>query len=145
MSSCEQIATCGAGSPFTVQIRPALEMNPEFGPDPSKLIASFTMSHDRDPRTVSFESASFQLPLHKGTYYALFGLPPGEGGDILDSAMFPFPYRAPEAIFGIMDPGVNFSINANLHGAMLITAAPVTPIPEPSHWCCCPELSLRRS
>src|SRR6476661_7097668 len=28
VNSCEQIATCGAGSPFTVQIRPALEMNP---------------------------------------------------------------------------------------------------------------------
>jgi hypothetical protein len=78
---------------------------------------------------VSFESASFRLPLEPGTYFALFALPPGEGGYILGSAQSPFNYQALTTTFGVLDPRNGFSTVFELRGAVEVTA---TPVPEPS-------------
>jgi hypothetical protein len=131
LNSCETVEgrlDCPSAAGITVQIRPAMENNPEYGPDPERLLASFPLSHDRDPFTYSFESAAVRVPLAAGVYYALFALPPGESGFILNSASSPFQYRALEAVFGDLDPGVGFSFQSRLRGAVRVTAEPV---PEP--------------
>lgn len=133
VNSCESILggvpQCVPASPITVQIRPAIGQVPDAGPDPDRIIASFVLSHDDEPVTVSFESATFELPLPAGTYYALFTLPPGEGGDILIAAQRPFVFSAGSATFGALDPATNFSGSFVSEGAVRVTASPV---PEPS-------------
>jgi hypothetical protein len=133
VNSCESILNgipqCVPASAIGVQIRPAMFGDPTAGPDPTRLLASFELSHDNDPFTVSFESASVELLLAAGTYYALFTLPPGEGGSILSSAQDPFLFRAQSAMFGTLDPGPGSSFVRLEQGAVRVEAAP---IPEPS-------------
>jgi hypothetical protein len=40
--------------------------------DPSAIIASYTLSNDNDPSSISYESARVSLRLEAGTYYAIF-------------------------------------------------------------------------
>jgi len=117
--------TCTAGSPVSAEIRPA-GLN-SASPDPHRVIASFALSTDADPRTISFESASVRLTLQPGTYFALFTLPPGEGGFVLASAQQPFAYTALRTTIGVVDSNRSFLENAV--AAVQITAAPT---PEPS-------------
>ena len=131
LNSCETVEgrlECPDAAGITVQIRPAIENNADYGPDPERLLSTFPLSHDEDPFTYSFESASVRVPLAAGAYYALFALPPGESGFILDDASAPFAYRALEGVFGHLDPGVGFSLQTRLHAGVLVTAEPV---PEP--------------
>lgn len=133
LDTCESVIGgvphCGFAAPWSVQIRPAIEGNPANGPDPSRLIATYPLSNDLNPFTVSFESSSFRLPLQPGTYYALFAPPSGEGGFLLASATNPFAYVAGETAFGAVDPRVGFSIVTKERAAVRVTAEPV---PEPA-------------
>lgn len=96
ISNCESIVAgvpdCNVGLPIMVQIRPALASQ-GYAPDPSRVIATYPLSNDNDPFTVSFESASFRLALEAATYYALFGPADDEGGAVLDYAQEPL-FRA---------------------------------------------------
>ena len=133
VNSCESIIEgvpkCVPASRVSVEIRPARSGDPNAGPDPDRLLASFDLSHDNNPFLVSFESATFRLPLDSGTYFALFALPSGEGGFVLDSAQDPFGYQALTTIFGVLDPRSGFSTAFELRGGVQVTA---TPVPEPS-------------
>ena len=133
VNSCESIIggvpKCVSASSISVEIRPAGSGDAEAGPDRDTLLASFELSHDDNPFLVSFESASVRLPLEPGAYFALFALPAGEGGFILDSAQDPFPYRALTTTFGALDPRSGLSRAFDLRGAVQVTA---TPVPEPS-------------
>ncbi|HXW05954.1 MAG TPA: PEP-CTERM sorting domain-containing protein [Vicinamibacterales bacterium] len=132
VNSCESIVNgvpqCVPASAIGVQIRPAQFGDPAAGPDPNQLLASATLSHDDDPFTIGFESASLDVLLQPGTYYALFTLPPGEGGFILSSAQEPFLFTAGAAMFGSLKPGVAGFVRLE-QGAVRVDAAP---IPEPS-------------
>lgn len=132
ISNCETLVAgvpdCNVALPIMVQIRPALASQ-EDAPDPSRVLATYPLSNDNDPFTVSFESASFRLPLEAGIYYALFAPPDDEGGAILDYAQEPL-FRAGSAIFGTFEPVTGTSSVSRMErGAVLVTAAPV---PEPS-------------
>jgi hypothetical protein len=133
VNSCESILNgvpqCASPSPIGLQIRPAIGGNPDAGPDPRKLVGSYALSDDADPLTISFESASPRLFLEPGTYYALFTLPPGEGGTILGAAQDPFDYASLRTTFGMMDPVSGSSFVRLDQGAVRVTVAPV---PEPS-------------
>ena len=75
------VPQCPEMRPLLVQIRPALN----GAPDPVNVIATYTLSDDNDPLTMTFESTSPGLVLPMGTYFALFSAAPGEEGFILAS------------------------------------------------------------
>lgn len=116
---------CPTTSPFTVQIRPSLNGSP----DPSILLATFIMSHDNAPLFVSYESASFRLPLGAGTYFALFAPREGDVGYLLGFASDPFSYRAGATQLGLLNPLTGSSSSSQQSAAVRITAEPV---PEPA-------------
>jgi len=93
---------CPETKPLVVQIRRAKN----GVPNPQVLLASFELSHDNDPLTVSYESASPHLKLSPGTYFALFGTQQDQdGGFLLGSASTPFSFTASTTILGYIDPG----------------------------------------
>jgi hypothetical protein len=119
------VPMCPATSPLIVQIRPSLN----GAPDPSIVLATFILSHDNDPLVVSYESASFRLPLDAGTYFALFAPQGGDRGFVLGSASDPFGYTAGSVQFGFLNPQTGSSLSAPQFGAVRILAEPV---PEPA-------------
>jgi hypothetical protein len=84
---------------LTVQIRP--ETNGV--PDPSIIFASFALSQDNDPLTVSYESVAINLFLQPGTYFALF-VPEGNDVGILLADNRPVNYQAELIELGILHP-----------------------------------------
>lgn len=90
--------------PFTVEIRPSLN----DGPDPNTVLATYTLSHDNDPFVVSYESATMNLILGAGTYFALFASQGDDGGYLLASASDPFAYQSGLVRMGVLDPTTGF-------------------------------------
>jgi hypothetical protein len=104
------VPDCPGALPITVQIRPSNAggiPSPTAGgvPHPSKVLATVALSDDGDPLVFSYESASTNLILEEGTYFALFA-PQGddEGGTLLSSAQIPFSYQAGTTTLGFLDP-----------------------------------------
>lgn len=98
------VPQCPNPSPLTVQIRPATTLGV---PDTSTVLASFTLSHDNDPLTVSYESVAINLLLQPGTYFALFAPSPGDTDDVgllLSQATVPFNYLAGSIEEGALRP-----------------------------------------
>jgi len=58
------------------------------------VLATFTLSHDNDPLTVSFESVSINLLLQPGSYFALFAPQGADQGFLLAQAFSGAGYQA---------------------------------------------------
>jgi hypothetical protein len=84
-----------------VQIRPATTLGV---PNASVLLASFVLSHDNDPLTVSFESVDVNLLLQPGSYFALFAPQGADQGFLLRQATIPFDYHAGSITEGVLNP-----------------------------------------
>ncbi len=95
----EGLPQCPGARPLTVQIRPALGA----GPDPLRILASFTLSDDNDPMVFSYESVAVSLSLEAGSYFALFVAHEDDVGHLLRSAQRPYLYRAGSALMGVLD------------------------------------------
>ena len=96
---------CPNTLPLTVQIRPATTLGV---PDASVVLASFVLSHDNDPLTVSYESVAINLLLQPGSYFALFAPQGADQGSLLRQATSPFEYLA-----GSIEMGVLFPLTSN--------------------------------
>lgn len=98
------VPQCPNTQPFTVQIRPATTLGV---PDVSVVLASFVLSHDNDPLTVSYESVATNLLLQPGSYFALFAPQGDDQGVLLNQATIPFNYLA-----GSIEEGVVFPLTS---------------------------------
>lgn len=85
--------------PPLIQIRPAVNGLPG-----ASVVGTFVMSNDGDPFTVSYESATPNLMLEAGTYFALFAPQGTDEGTLLGSASVPFNYLAGLTDLGFLDP-----------------------------------------
>jgi len=102
------VPQCPNTLPFTVQIRPATTLGV---PNASVVLATFTLSHDNDPLTVSFESVSINLLLQPGSYFALFAPQGADQGFLLAQAFSGAGYQAGLIQMGALNP---FTSNANV-------------------------------
>jgi hypothetical protein len=145
-SFVEGVPQCPGTRPFLVEIRPETDGRP----DPTAVLATFTLSHDDDPLRVRYEFASVSLPLPAGTYYALFRpQQEGDAGVVIQIASDPFPYRAGSTAVGSLDPVAGRStldpqqviavrvLASERPGAPTATATPIatntsTPTPTPT-------------
>jgi len=133
VNNCDQISAgvpqCPNTRPFVVQIRRSINGMP----DPRLLIAAAPLSHDNDPLTVSFESASFNdIPLEAGTYFAIIApQQAGDAGIILSSVLLPSGQRyvAGITVLGNVSP-TGSTVEPAYHAAVKIIARPVTRRPR---------------
>jgi hypothetical protein len=102
------VPLCPNTLPLTVQIRPAISLGV---PNASVMLASFVLSHDNDPLTISYESAATNLLLQPGSYFALFAPQGADQGFLLASATVPFSYGAGLIEMGALNP---LTSNANV-------------------------------
>jgi hypothetical protein len=121
----EGVPDCPNTSPLVVQIRPSLDGLP----DPSRLLASFTLSHDDDPLHVSFESASMRLLLPQGSYFALFAAQKSDVGFLLRSALDPFTYWPQLADVGFLSAS---GVDVSRQFAPVRILGEAAPVPEPA-------------
>jgi hypothetical protein len=98
-------------------------------PDPSRLIASFTLSHDDDPLHVSFESASMRLLLARGSYFALFSAQRSDVGYLLTGALDPFKYSPELADVGFVS---ELGVDVSRQFASVRILGEAAPVPEPA-------------
>jgi len=106
--------------PFLVQIRPAVNGLP----DAAQVIAFYILSDDGTPLTVSYESASIELTLAPGSYYALFAPQGTEQGYLLGEASDPFNYLADSVNLGCLDPTTGSASASQQYGAVRILSEP---------------------
>ena len=103
LNNCETILSgvpqCPDTHPVSVQIRP--ELNGE--PHPTAVIASFDLSHDNDPLTISYESVATSLSLPAGTYFALFTTHNGEAAMLLSASYGATTYVAESVTIGTLN------------------------------------------
>jgi hypothetical protein len=125
---------CPDRKPFVVQIRPALDGVPH----PDVVLATFELSDDGDPLLVSFESASMNLMLPAGTYFALFSpQQPQDSGFLMNSAQDPFEYRSDLVPLGVVAESGTYVVEnyaaVRILGLVLPPFAPTsTPVPTPT-------------
>jgi hypothetical protein len=129
VNNCKQITSgapeCPGTLPFTVQIRPSTGSGV---PALSKVLATVVLSHDDDPLVVSYESASTNLVLKPGTYFALFAAQGDDAGFLLSSAQIPFSYQAGSTTLGFLFPDLQgrfARFSADTLGAVRILGHPV--------------------
>lgn len=103
------IPQCPTTLPFVVQIRPALDGEPDV-----TVLATFELSHDNDPFIVSYESVVPNLLLPTGTYFALFGPQANDEGFLLAGANNPFEYRAGIVELGLFIPPPHISLTEHV-------------------------------
>ena len=92
------VPQCPDALPLTVQIRPSVAGLP----DPSTVLATLVLSHDDDPLLVSYESASPNLQLGPGEYFALFA--PQQEQDVGFLLASTNEYLAGIVTMGFLDP-----------------------------------------
>lgn len=114
---------CPGTLPFTVQIRPSRNGNP----DAATVLASFALSHDDDPLVISYESVAPNLTLGPGSYFAMFAPQGSDAGFLLGNASDPFNYQAGSITLGIFDPSTGISSAEANMGAVRILGARATP------------------
>ena len=93
------------------------------GPDPSAVIATYTLSHHNAPSLISFESTRIRLALKPGTYFALF-VAQGDEGYLLGGATFPFVYQAGLVPMGFCSPPPTCTASPGEFGAVRILGNP---------------------
>jgi hypothetical protein len=120
MNNCISIVggvpLCPGTLPLTVQIRPSVN----GVPDPFTVLGSFSLTHDNDPLTVSYESVALNLTLQPGTYFALFAPHNADQGFLLESANVPFNYQAGLITMGVLNPFTGNSSASQQFGAVRI-------------------------
>jgi hypothetical protein len=119
------VPQCPGTLPFTVQIRPSTGSGV---PALSKVLATVVLSHDDDPFVFSYESASTDLILKQGTYFALFAPQQDDAGALLSSAQIPFSYQAGSTRLGFLFPNLQgrfARFSADTLGAVRILGHPV--------------------
>jgi hypothetical protein len=100
-----------------LEIRPATTLGV---PDASVLLASFVLSHDNDPLTVSYESVATNLLLQPGSYFALFAPQGSDQGFLLSQATIPFNYLAGSIQMGVLNPLTSAASVSSQFGAVRI-------------------------
>jgi hypothetical protein len=119
------VPQCPGTLPFTVQIRPSTGSGV---PHLSRVLATMVLSHDDDPLVFSYESASTDLILKQGTYFALFAPQQDDAGTLLSAAQIPFSYQAGSTTLGFLFPTIHgrfTAFSADLMGAVRILGHPV--------------------
>lgn len=117
ISFIEGVPMCPNTLPLTVQIRPATMSGV---PDASTVLASFTLSHDNDPLTVSYESVAINLLLQPGSYFVLFAPQGTDQGFLLAQATVPFNYQAGLIQMGVLNLLTSNASVSSLFGAVRI-------------------------
>jgi len=112
------INCCPVTLPLTVQIRPSIN----GVPDTSTVLASFTLSHDNDPLSFSYESVTVDLTLGTGSYFALFAPQGDDVGILMDAATIPFNYQAESVTLGFLTTCCSFA--SSLPAAVRILGRP---------------------
>jgi hypothetical protein len=120
------VPDCPNARPFSVEIRRSAGSRP----DPTSVIASFTLSHDNDPLRTAFESVSIHQVLDPGTYFAMFSAAPGDIGFLLNSATDPFTYRAGLTDLGVLSSCCGASVSQQFAAVRILGTE--TAVPEPS-------------
>ena len=92
------VPMCPNTQPFTVQIRPSTNDLP----DASIVLASFVLSDQDSPLIFSYESATTNLILQPGTYFAMFAAQGSDAGALLRTAAIPFNYLADPVEIGFL-------------------------------------------
>jgi hypothetical protein len=115
------VSLCPVTLPFLVEIHPAVN----GVPDPSIVLASFELSHDDDPLTVSFESVATDLTLEPGTYFALFVPQGDDAGFLLGSANT---YLAELTTLGVITTVTTPSFVADLFAAVRVLGDCTVPV-----------------
>lgn len=110
------VPQCPVTLPLTVQIRPSIN----GVPDPSTVLGSFSLTHDNDPLTVSYESVALNLTLQPGSYFALFAPHNEDVGMLLESATDPFSFLAGSINMGVLNPFTGISSASQQFGAVRI-------------------------
>lgn len=120
VSIIDGVPQCPHTLPFIVEVRPSVN----GVPDASTVLATFVLSDDQDPLTVSFEAVATHLVLEAGTYFAIFGTQtPADAGDLLSTAPG---YQAGLTILGFVDPtGGRAPFASTLFAAVRILGQPL--------------------
>jgi parallel beta-helix repeat protein len=125
LNNCETIISgvpqCPDTHPIGVQIRPALDGLPH----PSTVLASFDLSHDNDPLTISYESVAMDLPLPAGSYFALFYAQSGEAGMLLSGSYGATTYIPDSVTFGTLRTEIGDSFVTTGPMAVRILGEPI--------------------
>jgi hypothetical protein len=110
-----------------------VQIHSSAGDEIGGLIDSFTLSHDGDPSLISYESASFRLPLPPGTYFALFGTN-ATFGHVLGETREG--YLADRAVFGqlLVDSSGrrHSSVGEDYSATRVLGEELPSPVPEPA-------------
>ena len=107
------VPQCPDTLPLVVQVRPSVA----GVPDPSTVVATFELSHDDNPLVVSYESASTNLRLAAGEYFALFAPQNDDVGFLLSGAGS---YQAGIVTMGFLDPTSGNAFASEQFGAVRI-------------------------
>jgi hypothetical protein len=107
------VPQCPDTLPLVVQVRPSVA----GVPDPSTVVATLELSHDDDPLVVSYESASSNLRLAPGEYFALFAPQNDDVGFLLSGAGG---YQAGIVTMGFLDPTSGNAFASEQFGAVRI-------------------------
>lgn len=107
--------TCPRIPAVVVNIHPALKSSL----DPSAIIASYTLSNDNDPSSISYESVQVSLRLEPGTYYAMF-TNTDANAVVLSAASYPFEYRCKSGSIGMIHRSGAVSTNAQFMGVRIL-------------------------
>lgn len=94
------IASINGSLPITVQIRPSVNGIPDL----FSVLATFALTTDNDPFLISYESATPNLTLGAGSYYALFAPQDGGDGYLLSDVYSPFEYHPGSTTMGYVNP-----------------------------------------
>lgn len=127
VNNCAQIVAgvpnCPNALPFVFQIRRSVD----GAPDPTFVVAAAPLTHDRDPLTVSFETASLaNVTLEPGRYFAIIAPQQAiDSGFVLANSIG---YAARITPVGIVSPTGSTVDPAN-RTAVRILARPVKPKP----------------
>jgi hypothetical protein len=116
--------------PFTVRIY----RSKDGLPDPQALVTTLSLSHDRDPLVVSYESVTARVVVGPGTYFALFAPQDGDGGegDLLAAARTPFDYRAGTTTLACLGKSCGSQTVFEGFAALRILGEVVKPAPKPA-------------
>ena len=118
------VPQCPETLPLTVQIRRSIN----GVPDPSTVLASFTLTHDNEPLVYSYEFAKTSFVVEPGSYFALFAAQGDDVGALLSIASFPFGYQAGTVTLGFVNllAGTSSASSRPLRAAVRIMGQPIS-------------------
>lgn len=132
VNNCEIIIEgqpdCPNTLPLTVQIHSSVNGLPDL----FNKIKTFTLSDDRDPLVISYESVVPNLLLKPGVYFALFAPQGSDAGFLLENIFNP-PYQGESvAIGGFNFTGSGAFVEQRTSAVRILGVPSSTSVPEPS-------------